>query len=132
MPYLHLTLSHHPGVERMAHVAHALTDHTVDLLGKRRELTALTISVTPEGQWFVGGAPLPGQSYQLDIKVTDGTNTADEKAHFIAQVHTTLEALLGPMAPASYVVVHDVDGRAWGYQGRTQAARRQARPQTAL
>lgn len=132
MPYLHLTLSHHPGAERMAHVAQALTDLTVDLLGKRRELTALTIEVTPEGQWFVGGAPLPGQSYQLDIKVTDGTNTADEKARFIVQVNTTLEDLLGPMAAASYVVVHDVDGRAWGYQGRTQAARRQALPQTAL
>ena len=62
MPYLHLTLSHHPGAERMTHVARALTDLTVDLLGKRRELTALTIEVTPEGQWFVGGAPLPGQS----------------------------------------------------------------------
>lgn len=132
MPYLHLTLSHPPGVERLAHVARALTDLTVDLLGKRRDLTALTIATAPEGQWFVGGAPLPGPSYQLDIKVTDGTNTADEKAHFIAQVHATLEALLGAMAVASYVVVHEVDGRAWGYQGRTQAARRQALPQTAL
>lgn len=132
MPYLHLTLSQHPGVERLAPVAQALTDLTVDLLGKRRELTALSLAVMPEGQWFVGGTPLPGQSYQLDIKVTEGTNSADDKARFIAQVHTTLEALLGPMAAASYVVVHEVDGGAWGYQGRTQAARRQALPQTAL
>lgn len=132
MPYLHLTLSHNPPAEGLARVAQALTDLTVELLGKRRELTALSIAITPEGRWFVGGAPLLGQSYQLDIKVTDGTNTAEEKAGFIAQVHTTLEALLGPMATASYVVVHDLEGRAWGYQGRTQAARRQALPQTAL
>ncbi len=132
MPYLHLTLSHNPPAEGLARVAQALTDLTVDLLGKRRELTALSIAITPEGRWFVGGTPLPGQSYQLDIKVTEGTNTADEKACFIAQVHEALVALLGPMVTASYVVVHDLDGRAWGYQGRTQAARRQAQPQTAL
>jgi 4-oxalocrotonate tautomerase len=132
MPYLHLTLGHNPGAERMDQAAQALTNLTVELLGKRRELTALTIAATPEGQWFVGGAPLAGQSYQLDIKVTEGTNTADEKARYIAQVHATLEALLGPMAAASYVVIHEVDGRAWGYQGHTQATRRQALPQGAL
>lgn len=132
MPYLHLTLSRTPPTEGLARVAQALTDLTVDRLGKRRELTALTIAPTHPGQWFVGGMPLAGQSYQLDIKVTDGTNTADEKARYIAEVHATLEALLGPMNAASYVVVDDVDGRAWGYQGQTQAARRLAQPQATL
>lgn len=132
MPYLHLRLSQPPAADTLARVANTLTDLTVELLGKRRDLTALAVTVVPPGQWFVGGAVLPRQSYQLDIKVTDGTNTADEKARFIAQVHTTLEALLGPMHTASYVVVDDVDGHTWGYQGRTQAARRQAQPQAAL
>jgi len=132
MPYLHLALSHTPPADRRAAVAQALTDLTVELLGKRRELTALAITPVPPCQWFVGGTALAGQSYQLDIKVTEGTNTADEKARYIAQVHATLESLLGPMAAASYVVVDDVDGRAWGYQGKTQAARRQARPQAVL
>jgi 4-oxalocrotonate tautomerase len=132
MPYLHLSLSQTPSPDRRAAVAQALTDLTVELLGKRRELTALTITPVPPAQWFVGGAALAGQSYQLDIKVTEGTNTADEKAHYIAQVHATLETLLGPMVAASYVVVDDVDGRAWGYQGQTQAARRQAHPLAAL
>lgn len=132
MPYLHLTLSHNPGVERMAQAAQSLTDLTVELLGKRRELTALTIAQQPPGQWFIGGTALAGQSYELDIKVTEDTNTADEKARYIAQVHATLEALLGPMAAASYVVINDVDGHAWGYQGHTQATRRQALTQGAL
>lgn len=132
MPYLHLTLSHVHPTAGQARVAQALTDLTVELLGKRRELTALTIAQQPPGQWFIGGTALAGQSYELDIKVTEGTNTADEKARYIAQVHATLEALLGPMAAASYVVIHEVDGRAWGYQGHTQATRRQALPQGAL
>jgi hypothetical protein len=33
-----------------------------------------------------------------------------------------LEAALGSLHPASYVVVDELDAGAWGYDGRTQAA----------
>ena len=51
-------------------------------------------------------------------------NTDAEKAAFIGAAFEALGAALGPIAPASYVVVEEIDAAAWGYGGRTQAARR--------
>ena len=34
-----------------------------------------------------------------------------------------MEGITGPLAPASYVVVHEVRGDAWGYQRQTQEFR---------
>jgi 4-oxalocrotonate tautomerase len=66
-----------------------------------------------------------GQSTaQLQIQITAGTNTAAEKAAFIAAAFEELGTLLGGLHPASYVVVDEIAADAWGYGGRTQAARR--------
>jgi len=57
------------------------------------------------------------------IKVTDGTNTKDEKAVYVSRAFSAIEAIIGPLALASYIVIHDVRGDAWGYQGQTQEFR---------
>ncbi len=62
-------------------------------------------------------------SFFLEVRVTEGTNTSDEKADYVHRVFTALEQVLGPLHPASYVVIHEVRADAWGYQGATQAYR---------
>ncbi len=126
MPILNLKLSTQPSTERSARIATALTDLTVELLKKKRELTAVALDHVPPGEWFIAGASVAAQglnTFHLDIKVTEGTNTKDEKARFIGQVFAVMEGIIGPLAPASYVVVHEVRGDAWGYQGQTQEFR---------
>ncbi len=68
----------------------------------------------------------------LEISITQGTNTAAQKAAFIARAFAELEAQLGlgqgqGLEPASYVIVREVPARDWGYGGQTQAARALAR-----
>ncbi|WP_197430613.1 tautomerase family protein, partial [Methylobacterium sp. CCH5-D2] len=73
--------------------------------------------------WTVGGAAV-GCGAHLDAKITRGTNSAEEKARFIAAAHALLAEVLGPDLPlATYVVVDEVPGEAWGYAGLTQAHR---------
>jgi 4-oxalocrotonate tautomerase len=63
----------------------------------------------------------------LEISITQGTNTVDEKSVFIATAYAELERQLGfgkPLEPASYVIVREVAATDWGYGGQTQAARR--------
>lgn len=60
----------------------------------------------------------------LDVKVTEGTNTAEEKSHFIAAAMEMFRSMLGAdLCPVAYVVVHEVPGDAWGWNGFTQADR---------
>lgn len=126
MPILNVKLCATPAPETSGRVAAALTDLTVEVLKKKRELTAVAIEYVPASEWFISGSTLASQSlgtFYLDIKVTEGTNTKDEKAHYVSRVFAALEEIIGPLAPASYIVVHDVRGDSWGYQGQTQEYR---------
>lgn len=51
MPYLHLRLSTQPSAEGAARIASVLTDLTAQVLGKKRELTAVSIeTVSPRSR----------------------------------------------------------------------------------
>jgi 4-oxalocrotonate tautomerase len=126
VPILNVKLCATPTPETSDRVAAALTDLTVEVLKKKRELTAVAIEYVPASEWFIAGSTLASQSlgtFYLDIKVTEGTNTKDEKAYYVSRVFAALEEIIGPLAPASYIVVHDVRGDSWGYQGQTQEYR---------
>lgn len=107
-------------------VASLLTHAAAQVLKKAPELTAVAVQFVSPRAWFVAGRPLSDDGRQaafVDIRVTDETNTKQEKAAFIAAVYGGLEQLLGPLHPVSYVLVHDVRATAYGYGGRTQEAR---------
>ncbi len=126
MPYLNVKLSTPESPERSAKVAATLTSLTADILKKKRELTAVEIEYVAPQRWFVGGISLNEQqltSFYLDIKVTEGTNTKDEKSRYVEQVFASIEAIIGPLATASYVVIQELHADAWGYQGQTQEFR---------
>jgi len=130
MPTLQLKLSPPvPGAVQDA-LAAELTALTADLLGKRPEVTALMVEALPAARWYVGGRAGPGPTAWLEISITAGTNTAEQKAAFVEAAHAALQDHLGarqPLAPASYVIVRELPAGDWGYGGRTQQARQRAR-----
>lgn len=123
MPTLQLKLTPPQPQPRNAMLAQALTALTARMLGKRGELTAVFIEDVAVGRWFVGGEPAAATAL-LEISITAGTNTPREKAAFIEAAFAELQQQLGPLEPASYVVVRELPAGDWGYGGRTQAARR--------
>jgi 4-oxalocrotonate tautomerase len=130
MPTLLLKLAPLQNPERYQQLASALTDLTVRLLGKRREVTAVVIDDLPAARWHVGGAPLARPTALLEISITQGTNTPAEKAAFVQAAFAELQRQLaggGALEPVSYVVVRELPAQDWGYGGTTQLARQQAR-----
>jgi 4-oxalocrotonate tautomerase len=68
-----------------------------------------------------------GWTASLVAHVTAGTNTEAEQAAFIAQAHTLIAETFGRPATAPiYIVVDEIPATGWGYDGRTQHARRVA------
>lgn len=127
MPYLDIKLSGPCLPDNIEKLASCMTDLAVGLLRKERAVTAATVQCVPPGHWMIGGTPTTdrGQTtFFLEINVTAGTNTPEEKAAFIAAAFRDAERVLGRLAPASYVIVREVPADAWGYQGVTQQARR--------
>jgi len=126
MPFLNLKLSGETSQETASLAAKCLTDLTAEILKKRRELTAVAVEFVAPSRWYIAGISLGDQSlrsFYLDIKVTEGTNTKDEKALYALRVFAGIEAIVGSLAPASYIVIHEVRADAWGYQGQTQEFR---------
>jgi 4-oxalocrotonate tautomerase len=130
MPTLQLKISPSAAPAVQAALARELTALTASILGKRPEVTALMIEELPAARWYIGAAPVPRGTAWLEISVTAGTNTAQQKAAFIAAAFAALQLHLGagqPLAPASYVIVRELPASDWGYAGQTQWARQQAR-----
>ena len=131
MPYLDIKLSGPCQPETVARFGTRMTDLVAEVLHKKRELTSVAIHCVPPGHWYVGGKALTEQgrtSFFLEVNVTAGTNSGEEKAAFIAAAFAVAEGMLGRLDAASYIIVREVAADAWGYQGLTQEYRRTRQP----
>jgi 4-oxalocrotonate tautomerase len=131
MPLITVTVSTpHQKVLDKAAIAAEVSRLSTTILGKDPGVTAVIVTRVPSDDWFCGGKSLTEAwlaSFWLDIHITDGTNTKDEKAAFIAAAYESMAQLLGPLHEESYVHVHDVRGDAYGFGGLTQERRYIAR-----
>lgn len=124
MPTLHLKVTPTIDASRAQALASALTELTADLLGKRREVTVVTVEPLSASHWFIAGRPATRATAQLQIHITAGTNTELQKARFVDAAFALLQQELSPAAgleTASYVQVHELPASGWGYGGRTQS-----------
>tara|TARA_R110002167_G_C12653454_1_gene649341 strand:- start:201 stop:596 length:396 start_codon:yes stop_codon:yes gene_type:complete len=96
------------------------------VMGKRREVTVVNIHESSPQLWAANAVALtpedPIGAY-VDIKVTEGTNTLDEKAEMLSQIVKMLRDVVGVVQEACYVVIDEIPASSWGYNGKTQAAR---------
>lgn len=125
MPFVRITLGAHGLTpEERADLARTATTLMAEVLGKKRELTSVLVAAVPDPEhiWTVGDVFQP-EAAVAEAFITQGTNTAAEKADFIARMDAALRAILPHVAAATYVIVHEVPGEAWGWGGRSQAAR---------
>ncbi len=126
MPIINVTVSSLPDAERSQRIAREITELTRRHLRKDPTVTAVAITHVGPEHWFAGGPSLAEQqreSFWLDIKVVNGTNTKDELAAYIAAVYESLGGILSNLHPESYAFVHEVPAAAYGFGGRTQEYR---------
>ena len=126
MPILNVKVSATKTPELTKQIAELLLDLTTRILKKKREVTAIAIDYVAHDSWVVGGHLLSEQnknSFYFDIKVTDETNTKDEKAQYIREAFAGFERILGNLHEESYIYVQDVRAASYGYGGYTQEYR---------
>ena len=130
MPFLHVRLSgdEDPGITQK--ICTGLTELTAGILVKKQELIAIVVEYVDERRWIIGGIP-PSQhgtkTFFLEIKITEGTNTKDQKSTYVREVFKAMQSILGELHPASYVIVHEINADSWGYGGYTQESRSMSR-----
>ena len=127
MPLISVTYATHRQAPSLkAGIAAAITELTAGILHKDPKVTAVIVKSVDPADWFAGGKSLAEQklaSYWLDIHVSEGTNTKDEKAAYLAALFQRMGELLGPLHEESYAHVDEVKGDAYGFGGLTQERR---------
>lgn len=109
-----------------ADIASAVSELTAKILHKDPRVTAIIVKSVDPGDWFAGGKSLADErlaSYWIDVHVSEGTNTKDEKAAYLAAMFKRMADILGPLHPETYLHVDEVKGDAYGFGGLTQERR---------
>lgn len=123
MPRITLTIAGFPDDSLTQQAASALAQLTSSALDKSLDATLVMISYFPRERWFIAGRSLNDwghNGFNLEVTITDGTNTRQEKADYHRQAFDLLSALIGNVHPHSNIHVFDCRGDAYGYGGVTQ------------
>jgi 4-oxalocrotonate tautomerase len=126
MPIVNVSVTGEPDSALSQRIALQVTELTKVHLQKDPALTSVAIHYVDPDHWFAGGQSLAAQganTFWLDIKVVDGTNTKAELANYLEAVFATLSATLGKTHTESYILVHEVPAAAYGFGGKTQEFR---------
>jgi 4-oxalocrotonate tautomerase len=126
MPILNVKVSRPASAELTRRISGKLLELTSRILKKQPEVTSIAIDYVAPEHWVVAGRTLVEHgksSFYFDIKVTEGTNTKDEIAQYVAESFAAFGDILGDLHEESYVYVEEVHGFAYGYGGRTQEFR---------
>ena len=121
MPYINVKLNAKESDELRKRVVNIVMDNTTNILNKKADVTSVLVEFVPQNSWTVGGKNCG--TFYLDIKITKGTNTKEQKSNYIKKCYNNFQELLGEITPASYIVINEIDGDYWGFEGLTQEYR---------
>lgn len=126
MPYINIRVNTNLTNEQKTDLQLETTKLVHEVMGKKKIVTVVHIDESKAGNWSVNGEPLtpdePVCAY-VDIKITEGTNTTEEKSQMLAKTMKMLKHVLSETQLPCYIVIDDVRGDSWGYDGFSQAAR---------
>lgn len=126
MPIITISVTGTPDAKLSSTIAKEVTELTATHLRKDPTITAVAINYLDPQHWFAGGKSLAEQgsnTFWLDIKVVDGTNTKLELEAYLQAIFAAFGRLLGQVHEESYAFVHEVPAAAYGYGGKTQEFR---------
>ena len=126
MPIINIAVTGKPDPALSARIAREITELTVTHLRKDPTLTAVAVAYHDPQHWFAGGKSLAEHgtnTFWLDIKVVDGTNTKLELEAYLKAIFDAFGELLGGVHEESYAFVHEVPAAAYGYGGKSQEFR---------
>ena len=126
MPIINVSITGKPDARLSAAIAKDITEITATHLRKDATITAVAVAYINPRHWFAGGTSLAEHgtnTFWLDIKVVDGTNTKIELEAYLKAIFKAFGRLLGGVHEESYAFVHAVPAPAYGYGGKSQEFR---------
>ena len=92
-------------------------------LRKSPGITVVLVESAKPDDLIVAGSSVADQkigTLYVEVSMTERTNIKDETTEWVRRVYDEMNALIGPVHEARYLLAHAVDGDAYGYGGLTQ------------
>lgn len=121
MPYINVKLNVKESDDLREKILTKVLENTTAILNKKAEVTSVLVEFVSQKNWHVGSKNVA--TVYLDIKITQGTNTKEQKAFYIKKSYEDFCAILGKISPASYIVIDEINADSWGFEGLTQEYR---------
>ena len=121
MPYINIKLNAKKSDELIKKITDVVLENTTIILNKKAAVTSVLVEFVEQNNWSVGGEKIP--TFNLDIKITKGTNTKEQKANYIKKCYKDFQELLGEISPASNIIIDEIDADSWGFECLTQEFR---------
>lgn len=129
MPFVNVkVIENQITLEKKKELVAELMDLIVNVMGREREYTVITIDELKEQQWAIGGVTLDESSNKeiavfVNIKVSKGTTNPDEMNTMIKAIKELIVRILGNSAITNYVVIDELNPDGWGFDGISMTER---------
>jgi len=130
MPYVNLkVIRNQVSLDKKKELIKGITDLIVDIMGRERSLTVVTVDELDQSQWSIGGVTLDEQTSSkeivafVNIKVSKGTTNPDEMNRMMTATKELIVKILGSSATANYFIIDELNPDAWGFDGISMTER---------
>jgi 4-oxalocrotonate tautomerase len=130
MPFVNLKLiKGETTLAQQEQLVKGLTDLIVDIMGRERNFTVITVDEVEKDHWAIGGktlAQLKDESKKVsfvNIKISKGTSNPDEMAKMMQATKELMVKVLGNSAETNYFIIDELNPDGWGFDGISMTVR---------
>ena len=116
-------------LEQKRELIAGITDLIVNIMGRDRNFTVITVDELGRDNWAIGGNTLEHTSLEnrivsfVNIKVSKGTTNSDEMARMMKATKDLLVGVLGNSDETNYFIIDELNSDGWGFDGLSMTDR---------
>ena len=130
MPFVNLKLvKNQVSQEQKSKIIEGITDLIVNIMGRERSFTVITIDELEKDDWAIGGKSLNDSQNEnrivsfVNIKVSKGTTNPSEISKMMTSVKELMINILGNSDETNYFIIDELNPAAWGFDGLSMTER---------
>ncbi|AIF54129.1 2-hydroxymuconate tautomerase family protein [Pelosinus sp. UFO1] len=130
MPFVNLKLvKGQTTSEQKKLIIEGITDLIVNIMGRDRNFTVITIDELEKDQWAIGGETFDHLSFEkrivsfVNIKVSKGTTNPNEMERMMKATKELMISILGTCDETSYFIIDELNPDGWGFDGMSMSER---------
>jgi 4-oxalocrotonate tautomerase len=130
MPFVNLKLvKNQVSQEQKSKIIEGVTDLIVNIMGRERSLTVITIDELDKDNWAIGGKSLNDPENEnkivsfVNIKVSKETTNSEEISKMMMATKELMIKILGNSDETNYFIIDELNPTAWGFDGISMTER---------